>query len=313
MKHLDKIKGGIFGIAFGDALGVGAEFMTRNEIKSYYPEGLHRFDQIIRDAHRCQWEPGEWTNDTDMTIVVLESVLRAGKVDIYDMAASMKKYVMNKEFDVTPLLRRVITTEGWERHPVSVTHKVWEKYKDLEATNEATLRAIVAGITSKSDEVMENTRQMTLITNDDNRCVSTAMILAKTAHSLLWDEKLPEFEELVDICEHIDPRTLPWLETVRDCSIEDLDLDDEDTLAYTRKAMCSALWALWHTDSAEEGIKAVIMQGGDADSNAAVAGALCGLKYGYDALPAEKEKLVNFKMLEELAERVTEFVENQGR
>ena len=185
--------------------------------------------------------------------------------------------------------------------------------KSVEATNEATQRGIVTGITSRYVDLMEHTRRITLITNDDNRCVSTGMILARTAHSLLWDEKLPDFEDLVDICEHIDPRTLQWLEKTRVCKIEDLELDDLDTLSYTRKAMCAGLWPLWHSSSATETFDTVIAQGGDADSNAAIAGALAGLRYGYDALPAEKEKLLRFDYLNDLAERVAEYSERQGR
>ena len=57
----------------------------------------------------------------------------------------------------------------------------------------------------------------------------------------------------------------------------------------------------------------VIAQEATPDSNAAIAGALAGLRYGYDALPAEKEKLLRFDYLNDLAERVAEYSERQGR
>ncbi len=313
MKHQEKIKGAIFGFALGDALGVGAEFMTRNEIRNYYPGGLHRFEDIIRDAHRIQWLPGEWTNDTEIITRFLETILGCGGFDIHAIALSLKKLVSSDTFDGSPLLRTVCKAPDWEKHPIAAAHKVWQSGKFVEATNEATQRGIVTGITSRYVDLMEHTRRITLITNDDNRCVSTGMILARTAHSLLWDEKLPDFEDLVDICEHIDPRTLQWLEKTRVRKIEDLELDDVDTLSYTRKAMCAGLWPLWHSSSATETFDTVIAQGGDADSNAAIAGALAGLRYGYDALPAEKEKLLRFDYLNDLAERVAEYSERQGR
>ncbi len=313
MKHQEKIKGAIFGFALGDALGVGAEFMTRNEIRNYYPGGLHRFEDIIRDAHRIQWLPGEWTNDTEIITRFLETILGCGGFDIHAIALSLKKLVSSDTFDGSPLLRTVCKAPDWEKHPIAAAHKVWQSGKFVEATNEATQRGIVTGITSRYVDLMEHTRRITLITNDDNRCVSTGMILARTAHSLLWDEKLPDFEDLVDICEHIDPRTLQWLEKTRVCKIEDLELDDVDTLSYTRKAMCAGLLPLWHSSSATETFDTVIAQGGDADSNAAIAGALAGLRYGYDALPAEKEKLLRFDYLNDLAERVAEYSERQGR
>jgi len=70
VEMLDKIEGGLFGLAVGDALGGTTEFMSEREIKERYG----RINEIIGGG--C-WnlKPGETTDDTDMTICVLKGII----------------------------------------------------------------------------------------------------------------------------------------------------------------------------------------------------------------------------------------------
>ena len=79
---------------------------------------------------------------------------------------------------------------------------------------------------------------------------------------------------------------------------DNLGLQDDKSMGYTLKTMAAGLWAYWHAKSFEEGLLAVVNAGGDADTNAAVACAILGAKFGFNAIPKEyvgglrnKEKL----------------------
>jgi ADP-ribosyl-[dinitrogen reductase] hydrolase len=67
---LDKIKGGLFGVAIGDALGATTEFMTKEEIKEKYGE----VTEIIGGGI-WELEGGETTDDTAMTLAVVKGIM----------------------------------------------------------------------------------------------------------------------------------------------------------------------------------------------------------------------------------------------
>ncbi|MFO0966748.1 MAG: ADP-ribosylglycohydrolase family protein [Gemmataceae bacterium] len=83
-----------------------------------------------------------------------------------------------------------------------------------------------------------------------------------------------------------------WLEQVLAQPLEALDLDEglnpgeEDRIGYTLKALGAGMWSLAHAGSFAEGIDWIVHEGGDADTNAAVAGALLGARHGFSAIPA---------------------------
>ena len=59
----------------------------------------------------------------------------------------------------------------------------------------------------------------------------------------------------------------------------------EKFMGYTLKTLAAAVWCLFHCNSFEEGLLAVVNAGGDADTNAAVACSLLGARYGYSTIP----------------------------
>lgn len=308
MKLIDKIKGAVFGTAYGDALGLGTEFMTRREADSYYPTGLRHFDDIINDSHRSQWQPGEYTNDTELFAIVAESAIARQGYDLNDIAERIQRWFVDKVRDIAPVINTIISDSEWVKNPLPVAADLWAKNGFPEASNEALQRAVLAGVIGRPDEVLDMARELVLITHVDGRCVASGVMVALAANSLLHTGEMPEYDYMAHICEAIDVRVLPYLEIAYRGQLEDLQLDDPETLAWTRKCMASALWVMWHLDDPAVSIHLLVDAAGDANTNAALAGTLVGLKYGFDAIPEEKSKLVEYEYLDDLSTRLAEFV-----
>lgn len=303
----DRIRGAIAGYALGDALGVGSEFMTKTEMQGYYPDKLRDFKSIIRDSHRCQWKPGETTNDTHFFTTLLETILSNGGYDLNVCAKAFIDKIRNTTKDIMPTFRTLLAFPDWEESPLVNTHKIWKHHGLEEGTNEVNHRGIAMALLFDRPDLDDIVKQLVLMTHDDMRCVASTVILAHTAHSLLHTGEPASLKDLMSVCYAYDTRTVPFLEMAVNGKLEDFDLDDESSMGLTRKNMGAALWTVWHCDNAADAIYAVIDEAGDADSNGAITGALAGLRFGYDALPDIKNDLIDKDYYDDLARRVAAF------
>ena len=309
----EKIYGCLTGAAIGDALGLGTEFMTRVEAKIRYPQGLRRYEDILRDAHRRQWKRGDWTNDTEWILLATRSMTEKKSVDNMDIAKRIKEWFDCDPPDVRTSMQWTISQDDYLDDPINVCVRTWEKMARFEASNEALGRCLTLALwPSSREEAVAKAAESCALTHADKRCIGTSAILAAMAHSLMWDDKCLEHDDIAAIGKQYYLYILPFLRTAWEGELSELELDDEETLWYTRKAAAAALWGIWHLDSPEKILYRMIDEAGDADTNASLAMALAGLKWGYSALPKHLvDGLLQKDRLFEHAEKLTAAIEEE--
>lgn len=87
--------------------------------------------------------------------------------------------------------------------------------------------------------------------------------------------------------------------------IEALNLDAVDSIGYTFKTMAVAVCVFGHFEDFKDAIIRIMMEAGDADTNACVGGALLGAKLGYSKLPEDwVSSLIHHQFLEEHIEEL---------
>ncbi|CAE6413977.1 unnamed protein product [Rhizoctonia solani] len=209
----------------------------------------------------------------------------------------------------------VVRDNEFEKDPVGTAVKYWEGTNRYVAANGALMRTAIIGAflfqdsneTSGVDRAMDAALQLAATTHPDPRCLVSCTIVTGLVAAMMRNEinSLQDFD-------HIVQRGTNFIQTYRDhpsgpdayipeCLSEDqlndlrkhvyaknldeLELDSRQHIGYTFKCLGAGTWALREalstTESNRSGIferciTEITMQGGDADTNATVAGSLLG-------------------------------------
>ena len=279
----NRLEGVIFGQAIGDALGVGTEFMSRTEVFQNYPGALSLYCQIIQDMHRCRWKPGEWTDDTEMMLCIANAMIEDREIRLETIARNFKRWFKGNPRGIGRHTYNVLSIADYEQDPIRAARMIWELSGRKSAANGALMRTSVVGLWKEN--VAAYAESICRLTHADPRCVGACVIVSELIHRLVWQGEELGFDEMLSLGRKYDERIEPYLLLAKEGTMENLRLDEGESMGYTLKALSAAVWCLYHVNSFRDGLMAVVNAGGDADTNAAVACSVLGAKYGFEAIP----------------------------
>jgi len=282
---LDKLKGTIYGQAIGDALGLGTEGMTDEDMAWKYPNGIRHYSDIFQDRHRKRWKIGDWTDDTDMMLCIANAVIKDKGVNYTSIARNFKEWADGEPMGSGETTYKVLSFGDYVEKPFDASKMLWEMSHQKSAANGGVMRTSIVGLFPKAVE--ECAVNICRLTHYDPRCVGSCAIVSLLIHSLVYEEEKLSYHKIVDIAQKYDSRIREYIDLSLNTDIRALELQDWDSVGYTLKTLAAGLWAYWNASSFEEGLLSVVRAGGDADTNAAVACAILGAKFGISAIPQE--------------------------
>ncbi|MDY3556413.1 ADP-ribosylglycohydrolase family protein [Gemmata sp. JC717] len=292
----DRVRGVLFGQAVGDALGFGTEFLSRTDVKKHFPFGLQRYAQLTRLRPCPEWQPGDWTDDTDQMLCICDSLLAHGRFELLDIAARIRHWATADGFGVDQVVYTAARDRRFLTDPHAVAQRYWEANGRV-AANGGVMRTSVLGVWGHADprRVRQNAEEACRLTHADPRCVGSCVAVCLAVRELLLGE-----DDMNALTDAVSEQVREYHPELADClsataapSLEAFDLDEglnpnePDRAGDTLKALGAGFWALRNAHSFQSGISHIIHEGGDADANAAVAGALLGARFGAAAIPAE--------------------------
>ncbi|MGW0895683.1 ADP-ribosylglycohydrolase family protein [Streptomyces goshikiensis] len=272
MPRLDRAVGAVLGSAVGDALGAPYEFGPAGELTARGAE--------MRGGGG--WDPGEATDDTQMAVLLGESLLECGGLELPDVFERFRRWAAGAPKDIGLQTEDVLT--GGQ--PWDLAAALHFQVNARAAGNGSLMRASTSAVyfaAAGREESMDAARRIAALTHGDRAAWEGTAIL----------------HELVRVClDGADPlAALPaTLAAVhpdhRDRYGHVLDPDWHPGLATEFNGavwpcLGSAVWALRTTSGFAEAVRAAVDLGGDTDTVAAVTGTLAGARYGQDAVPAQ--------------------------
>jgi ADP-ribosyl-[dinitrogen reductase] hydrolase len=274
---LDRAIGSILGLALGDALGAPFEFRRRETIPSPVP------------AFELPWmglPPGTWTDDTAMARNLWSSLIaRGGDLDLDDVLSRHLAWLATGPPDVGNLTRKVLT--GW-RDAVSedpARDYVEQRGPEVSAGNGSVMYCAPLGVVRAfaAERLLIEAPALSALTHWDRRCRTACMAVTLAVAGLVRGESA-ETAILAAVAAVSDREGGEELEYLAAEAGLARPIDGPD-MGFTLFTAGVALRVAGEAPSVEAGLREVVAFGGDTDTNAAVAGALLGARFGRAGLP----------------------------
>jgi ADP-ribosylglycohydrolase len=274
--RLERAVGAVLGSAVGDALGAPFEFG---------PEGAFtaRFPRPGQGGEMCGgggWDPGEATDDTQMAVLVGESLLERGGLDLPDVFRRFRRWAAAEPKDIG-LQTEAVLSGG---DPWDTAAALHFQANQRAAGNGALMRAATSAVHFAHrgrDATMDAARRLAALTHGDRAAwEGTAVFHELVRVALAGGDPLAALPATLAAV-HPDHRARYAVVLAPDWH------PDRATEFNGAVWPClgSAVWAVRTTSSYEDAVRAAVDLGGDTDTVAAVTGGLAGAVYGAGAIP----------------------------
>lgn len=260
--------GCILGQLAGDSLGSLVEFQTPEQIRYTYPDGVRE----MRDGGTWNTIAGQPTDDSEMALALARSIVAEGAYVQDAVREAYKDWLASEPFDIGNTVHRGIR---------------YEPDQGSQA-NGALMRVSPLGIFGSrfpTKEVGIWAEKDAIITHPNPVCRQINNIFARAIAYAIAEgaEPLDVYKAIMEWANELDVTP-----AVRNAIVDAASEAPKDFLSqqgWVLIAFQNAVFHLLHSNSLEECLVDTIAQGGDTDTNAAIAGALIGAVFGESTVP----------------------------
>ncbi len=270
--------GTLLGAAAGEALGAPHENRTAAELATPPRE-------ITGGG---MWAAGEPTDDIDLTLALLRSLVARRGLDLEDVAQGYLRWFQGRPKDVGNLTRAALENLRAGEPPTQSGVIAWEDSGRKAAGNGSVMCCAPIGLlhVKSLDGLAEDAAAASRITHADPRCVAGCIGVATAIAYLVRGgaDAGDAVEGAASAAGSVSDEVRAVIERGVARKPADLRVDGDDR-GFVLHTVELAFSALASAATLEDGVVSVVARGGDTDTNACVAGALLGAKFGKSGVP----------------------------
>ena len=273
--------GALIGAAVGDALGAPFEFKPGGTYKKRFPQAVVGGTGEMIGGGTFGWAPGEFTDDTQMAMALSEAILaECGEFNperVWNHFVAWTKQASDIGNTTSASLR------GSDYRTAAKLAHERLGYSDSNGSLMRIAPIGIAGVRWGQAKTMQIAQEQSALTHHDVvACWSSAVAAELIRHLILGGTLESAVGPIVN---KIQPAYKAIFTTILS---DDWNPTEWSELSNGKAVVClaQALWAVRTTSSFEDAIVAAVDLGDDADTVAAVAGAIAGAKYGIQQIPA---------------------------
>lgn len=279
---IDKYKGALVGVAVADAFGAPFEFLSKDTVR----EQFGNIKDLVGGGV-FKWAPGEFTDDTDQTLAIVDSLIEKDTYDPQNIADGFLKWYQKGPKDVgttTASSLDFLSTGVSYKEAGLMTFSVGGRPTNGSLMRTAPLGLYFAGF---PDMIDKSSAEVSAITHAHPDCVLACQIASHIVADLISGSSKNDIKKnIMDYYKDNTYATQRLNQVFKGERITNNIGDVFDTLAV-------GVHAFMQANSFEGAVISAVFEGGDTDTQAAVTGAMAGAYWGINAIPQRWKEKVN--------------------
>jgi len=280
MPRSHRVLGAVIGSAVGDALGAPFEFGPAGQFSARSPTDARGAATEMCGGGALRWEPGEFTDDTQMALLLAQSLIERGGLDEADVFDRFGRWAAANPPDIGNQTRAVLGS-GLPSDRAAAEHFAHSGHAAGNGSLMRTTPAAVFFAPQGRDATMDAARRISALTHGDPSAGEGCAIFHELVRVALdGGDPLAAVDKAL--------AAVPAEHRGRWATVLAPDWTPDDAAESNGAVwptLGQAVWALRGATSFAEVMRRVIDLGGDTDTVAAVAGGLAGAVFGIAGIP----------------------------